>query len=140
MDAQFLNRKSNFEQDMMDIIKGNIHNADEVLKSNDEVNLENAIHKGEVEVISMEDIKETYGDRFWKGEDVAQVEKNIESLIQKGENEFLEEEEFDALTKAMEDINTLDRKAVAMKRGNAIVYKEIFVQKAAEGTPAEDEE
>ena len=115
---------------MANIIKGNITNADEVLKSDAEVNFEEEIKKGEVEVLTMEDVKESYNNQFWKGEDIATVEANIETVIKKGEEEYLEEDEFDELEKAMEDFNSLERKAVvAVQKGNAQSYREIYVKR-----------
>lgn len=115
---------------MANIIKGNITNADEVLKSDAEVAFEEEIKKGEVEVLTMEDVKESYNNQFWKGEDIATVEANIETVIKKGEEEYLEEDEFDELEKAMEDFNSLERKAVvAVQKGNAQSYREIYVKR-----------
>jgi len=46
MDSKFLNRTKTFEDEQMDIIKGNISNADEVLKTEAEVKLEEEVPKG----------------------------------------------------------------------------------------------
>jgi len=112
---------------MANIIKGNITNADEVLKSEKEVQFEESIRKGEIEVVSMEDIKDTYNNTFYKGEDVAKVEASVEALIKKGEDNFLEEEEFESLEKAISELNILERKAVSIQKGDGKSYREIYV-------------
>lgn len=117
---------------MANIIKGNIVNADEVLKSDAEVTFEESIRKGEVEVLTMDDIKESYNNTFYKGEDIATVEANIDALIQKGSEHYLEEEEFELLEKAMYDFSRLDRKAVAVQSGGTQKYREIFVMKTTD--------
>ena len=84
---------------MANIIKGNITNADEVLKSDAEVTFEEEIKKGEVEVLTMEDVKESYNNQFWKGEDI---------------------EDFNSLER---------KAVVAVQKGNAQSYREIYVKR-----------
>jgi len=118
----------------MDIIKGNISNADDVLKSEKELSLEESIRKGDVEVISMDDLKESYNNTFYKGEDIDTMGKNLDILIEKGESEYLEEDEFEALEKGLADYRALERKAIATPRGEGVAYKEVYVMPVAEAT------
>ena len=133
MDSKFF-EKPKQDEVMKSIIAGNISNASEVLKSDSQTQFEDLVRKGEVEVVSMDDIKETHGNQFWKGEDVAVIEGNIEKLIKKGEDDFLEEGEWTALQKAMDDIAALERKAVAVPSNGGHEYREVFVNKATEAS------
>ena len=129
MDNSFFERPKQDEVMKGRILKG-ISNASEVLKTDEQVAFEDLVTKGQVEVVSMDDIKETYGDTFWKGEDVKAVEGNIEALIKKGEDEFLEEGEWEQLEKAMSDVNSLERKAIAVPFNGGHTYREIYVKPA----------
>ena len=135
MDSNFFNQPKNDEVMKDRILKG-MSNATDLLKSDVQNELEDLVKKGEVEVVSMDDIKETYGNQFWKGEDVSAIEDNIEALIKKGEDEFLEEDEWNALEKAMADIKLLEKKAIAVPFRDGHTYREVYVQKA-ESTEAE---
>lgn len=131
MDSNFFNQPKQ-DEIMKGIIAGNFSNANEVLKSESEIEFEDLVAKGEVEVVSMEDIKESYQNRFWKGEDIAAIETAMEALIKKGEEEFLEQEEWEQLEKAMEDIKSLERKAVAVQVNGGHSYREVYVQASKE--------
>lgn len=115
-----------------DIIKGNvingISNAHEVLKTDTDLKIEEEVQKGEVEVISMDDVKESHGNVFWKGEDVAAINAKCESVIEKGEKDFLGEGEWADLEKAMDSIKELERKAIAVPFRGGHIYREIFVR------------
>ncbi len=139
MDSTFFDQPKHDEVMKGRIMKG-ISNASEVLKSDAQVEFEELVSKGEVEVVSLDDIKETHGNQFWKGEDVTLIEENIEALIKKGEDDFLESEEWTALQKAMDDIKTLERKAIAVPFNGGHAYREVYVRAVAEEAAAEDKE
>lgn len=102
-------------------------NVDEVLKSEHQEQFEDSIKKGEVDVISQDDIRDTYSDTFFKGEDVRKFEDELEGLIKKGEDNYLTEDEWEYLAKGRADVEALERKAVAIEKGGRTEYHEVFV-------------
>jgi len=135
----FINNGVKFDESQAEIIKANISNSDEVLKSEQEVSLEEAVTKGEVDVISIDDINETYNNEFYKSEDVKKIEANMDALIEKGESDHLTEEEFAELEKAMADIKKLERKAIAVPKGDTHTYREVYVMAQEEGEEGEED-
>ena len=80
----------------------------------------------------MEDVKESYNNVFYKGEDIHSMGENLDTLIEKGENEYLEQDEFDALLKGLDDYKQLERKAIAVPKGEGHTYREIYVMPTEE--------
>lgn len=140
MNQDFLNRDANYEDLQKGIIASNFENADEILKSEHELKFEDDIRKGEVDVITTDDLKEDYSDEYYTAKDVAKFESELDSLIKKGEEDFITEEEYDSLVNGRADIDDLERKAVAFKKGDVDGYVEIFVSPTLEGENEEGDE
>lgn len=132
MDANFLTQDTKFDELQKSIIAGNISNKEEMLKSDTQVEFEDKIRKGEVEVITQEDVKETYGDNFYLRGDIEAVENKIEETITKGEEDFIEQEEWDAIQTTRNQLEGLVSKAIVIQKGDKTSYLEIFVKAEAE--------
>jgi len=113
-----------------EIQKGHIASNFESVKSDEQVAFETSIQKGEVEVVSVDDLKESYGSKFFKSEDVNAFENQLESLIKKGQDSALEEAEWDFLEKGRTDMDALEAVAVATPKG----YARVYVAKTAPST------
>jgi len=118
------------------IIANHFSNKDEVLKSDEQISFEDEVRKGVVEVVTLDEIKEDYNDQMWLKKDLQEIENNAEALIQKGEKDYLTQDEWDNLKETGEKINALERKAVAIQKGQKVDYIEVFV----EPTTDEDDE
>jgi hypothetical protein len=105
--------------------KGLIAKSFAIEKSEQEIEFENQISKGEIDVVSADDLKESFGGVFYKAEDVAKLENQIDTLIEKGQKEYLEEEEFNVLEKSTKDFSKLEQVALVTPKG----YVKVFVQK-----------
>ena len=123
---------------MKGIIMKGISNSSEALKTDEQEMFEAIVKAGDVELLSADDIKNTYGDSFWKGEDIANIKKSIDALIKKGEEDYLEEDEFNELEKAMNAVHGLERKAIAVPFRDGHIYKEIFVDPSLKKEETED--
>ncbi len=127
MNQEFLDRAEKIDELQKAHIMGNFANSDQVLKSEDQLDFEDKVKKGEVEVITLEDVKEDYGDKYFLKSDIDKFEDDLEVLIKKGEEEFLTEEEWDALSKGRADIEKLEAKAIAVQKGDKSGYLEVLV-------------
>lgn len=132
MNQAFLNREVSYEDLQKGIIASNFENTDDILKSEQELKFIDDIRKGEVDVITTEDLKEDFNDKYYTASGIAKCEQAMEALIKKGEDDHLTEEEYESLTKGREDIDRLERKAVAIKKGDVDGYAEIFVEPKSE--------
>ena len=106
MNSEFFNR------DKFAVINSNniakkFTNSEDMLKSAKVDSFEDGIRKGEIDVITMEDIQNTFGGTFYKGEDIDTLENNLEELITKGQESYLTEDEWNTLSKGREDVDSL---------------------------------
>ncbi|MAT11561.1 MAG: hypothetical protein CMM02_11190 [Rhodopirellula sp.] len=128
MNSEFFNR------DKFAVINSNniakkFTNSEDMLKSAKVDSFEDGIRKGEIDVITMEDIQNTFGGTFYKGEDIDTLENNLEELITKGQESYLTEDEWNTLSKGREDVDSLLKKAIIVPKGNTQEYKEVYVHK-----------
>ncbi len=128
MNSEFFNRDK-FDTINKNIIATKFSNSTDVLKSEKVQSFEEGIRKGEIDVVSMEDIQNTYGGTFYKGEDIDQFENNLEELIKKGQESYLTEDEWNTLSKGREDVDSLLKKAIIVPKGSTQEYKEVYVHK-----------
>jgi len=133
MKAEFLNRDANYEDIQKGIIASNFTNTNEILKSEQVLKFEEDIKKGNVDVITNDDLKEDYDNKYYTAKDVSKFEGELDALINKGETDFLTDEEYESLEKGRADIDGLERKAVAFRKGEVDGYVEIFVSSKPEG-------
>ena len=113
-------------------IKANIYksftNAEEVTMSDGQRAFQDDIVKGEVEVVSQDDLKETYGNRFYFKKGVDELNTRLEELIKKGEDESISEDEFAFLESNLEATEGLILKAMAVPTaGNSQKYVPVYV-------------
>ena len=128
MNSEFFNR------DKFAVINSNniakkFTNSEDMLKSAKVDSFQDGIRKGEIDVITMEDIQNTFGGTFYKGEDIDTLENNLEELITKGQESYLTEDEWNTLSKGREDVDSLLKKAIIVPKGNTQEYKEVYVHK-----------
>ena len=109
-------------------IMSQFNNSSEILKSEHQLEFEESINKGEIEVISLEDVTESYNDTFFAKSDIDKFEGQLEELIKKGEDEYLDESEYEALVDGRNDVDSLLCKAVALDNGG---YAEVYVRPAS---------
>ena len=123
-----------FDREKFGVINSNniadkFTNKADMLKSNKTESFEDGVRKGEVDVVSLEDINNTFGGTFYKGEDVDSLENSLEDLIKKGQDTYLTEDEWSTLSKGREDVDSLLRKAIIVPNGKTQVYKEVYVHR-----------
>lgn len=125
-----------------EIVKGNIvrnfKNVDEVLKSEDERAFEESINKGDVDVVTQDDLKDTFDDKYFTKGDIEKFDANIDALIKKGEDSAISEEEYDFIVKSIAERESLIEKALVVQVGEKQKYYPIFVQKSEVSEEAED--
>lgn len=119
-------KRKRFDMLQAEKIQKGFDNTDEILKSEEQLEFESQIRKGEVDIFSSEDVKDR---RYYRKEDVDKFEQKMESLIEKGEKDFLSQEEYDFIVKGRKDVDNLERKALVMKGDNGAKYVPIFVEK-----------
>ena len=117
-------------------IKSNIYksitNKEEVTMSDEARAFHDDIQKGEVEVITREDLRETYGDRFFAKGNVDELNARLEGLIKKGEEESISEDEYEFLTANLEATEGLILKAMPVASEGAQKYVPVYVAIAKE--------
>jgi len=132
MNHDILTSEKTFEDIQKGIIASNFSNANEILPSKGAVKFQEDIKKGEVDIISTDDIKSDHGNKYYTASDIEKFEGVLEGLVKKGEDDHLSEEEFEFLSKGREDIDGLERKAVAVKKGEVDGYVEVYVSPKSE--------
>lgn len=126
------------------ILKG-FTNLDEVVKTKEQERIEKAISDGSIKVVTVEDIKKEYGGIYVTPANYSKMESDLNATLKKGEDDHLEEEEFDALEKAQKEFDSLEEVIV---KGNSedgkpfsarvYVLKHAEVTEGAEGSEGED--
>lgn len=98
----------NGENSSRSIAKGilaGFSNVDEITKSEEEIKLQDSLRKGEIEIISVEDLKENYNGVYLTKEKLEKAQSDVDSLIEKGEKSFVTEEEVETIEVLQNQIN-----------------------------------
>lgn len=115
-------------------------NADEMIKTDDQIKFEDSVRKGEVDVVTFDEIKENYGNKFMTEPQLAEFDRKCDELIAKGENPEtpLTGEEFEALEKALESRKLLLKKAVPSDPFGRKGYLPIYVTETNESNEGDE--
>lgn len=124
-------------QEHKEAIKANIYksftNAEEVTMSDEVRAFQDDIVKGDVEVVTQDDLRETYGNKYFMKGNVDELNGRLETLIKKGEDSSISEEEFSFLEANLEATDGLILKAMAVPTaGNSQKYIPVYVSVSEE--------
>lgn len=115
-------------QMISDNIMKSMTNKEEVFKTEEQENFEKSIKTGGVEVITMDDVNESYGGKYFQKSDVDKVNAQIDELIVKGETDNISEEEYNFIEGNLEASKELVLKALVIPQaGEGQKYIPVYV-------------
>jgi hypothetical protein len=117
------------------IIADRFSNRNEVLIPDSIREFNDSVEKGEVDILTKSELEGDFSGQVMYKENYEKLGFALDNLVKKGEDDYLTDEEFNALEKGLEDYKGLIRKALPVVKdgtNDVLTHVEVYVAPTAE--------